>query len=92
MLVACKVRKATYLVRVNSFFSVLGKPYRGKLHFMGHCFPPSTTLKKDTDRMLFASTESLAGGTELAFAFAHATITLLTSFMHPESISFAESL
>ena len=92
LLVACKVRKAKFLVRVRSFFSVLGKPYNGTLYFVGHCFPPSTTLKKDTNHMLFASTESLAGGKEIAFAFAQASITLLTSFRHPESISFAESL
>ena len=74
MLVACQVRKATLLVQVDSFFSVLGKPYRGSLHLMGHCFTPSTTLKKDTDHMMFARTESLTGGTALVFSFARLTL------------------
>ena len=92
MLVACQVRKATLLVQVDSFFSVLGKPYRGSLHLMGHCFTPSTTLKKDTDHMMFARKESLTGGTALVFSFDRLTLTLLTAYIHPESISFAESL
>ena len=95
MLVACEVRKATLLVQVDSFFSVLEKPYRGSLHLMGHCLPtftPSTTVKKDTDHMMFARNESLTGGTALVFSFDRLTLTLLTSYIHPESISFAESL
>ena len=55
-------------------------------------FTPSTTVKKDTDHMMFARTESLTGGTALVFSFARLTLTLLTSYIHPESISFAESL
>jgi len=93
LLVACKARKAKYLVKVSSLFSVVGKPYAGKLHFVGNCFSPSATLRKDTDHMFFASTESIAGGgKELAFAFADSTITLLTAFQLPGSITFAESL
>lgn len=92
LLVVCKVRRAKYLVQVTSLFSVLGKPYDGKLHFAGRCFSPSATLRKDTDHIVFASAEDLIEGTEIVFAFAHTVVTLLTSFMHPDAISFAESL
>ena len=42
--------------------------------------------------MMFARKESLTGGTALVFSFDRLTLTLLTAYIHPESISFAESL